>query len=343
MESQRYIINNPDFIQSSIDRVKRSVRRLQYTIDKTLKYQPIIFNETDSHTLTSANLTPNYTKNISIFNNRSLEDTNINFHKNNDSLSYNDLEINIPSNQNNFIHKIMNNNYSTNKYKTKTLKVPKNKHRYNFSFLNNNDSNTKFFDESNSTISRYDYKSLKHNIPSKLKNNSLITEKLSLNNLGINESNNLDANKVEYMTPNHFFPQKTNIIHNKNSDNKKLHISNSANFNIKTGFNVEKNYSDYLQNKVETTNKNNRELIIEYENVVNQYKLAFEKNVELKNKIENLSLKSKKLQNINEDLTNNYNDIVNNLLEDPKIDNIEKNNNIISLINNNQKLGNKLT
>ena len=342
MNSQRYISNKINFVQNNIERVKNSVRRLQYSIDKNIKYQPQKFNIMESHTTTTSNNhSSNLAKSLNLYNTKNLGAEYINFHKNCDSSAKNGKELNIPLNKNNFAQKTMTSIFSINKYKTKTLEVPKNQHKYNSSHLNNNELNVKIFDESNSSISQNNYKCLKNSVPTNFPNNSSIAKKFPLNNIKGKKNSNFNMYKGAYMTPNHFFHQK-NLSHNKNSFYKNIYINN-ANFNKTTDLNVLKNYSSYLNDKVDESNDNNRELINEYENVANQYKLAFEKNIILKNRIEKLAIKSKNLKNINEELTNNYNEIVNNLMQDSKMSSIEKSDNIIiNLKDNSQKLKNKL-
>ena len=149
------------------------------------------------------------------------------------------------------------------------------------------------------------------------------------------KSNSLPINLKTLNIENNNFKKIKNFINcNKNILNKP-NTNDNLYKNDEIIFNSLNDYM-FLNNKTETMDKDNIELISNYENIIKEYQIKYQENNSIINKINKIKNKLCHLKKINEELSNNYNTITNDLID-------EKNSNEIDFLKlENKKLLDKL-
>ena len=382
MDNYSLLELNRNITQNNIEKIKRSMKRLQETINRSnsnnYKNMKIIRKNNDHLNIMKAN-SKDIGNNSIIYYNSSKE-----------TISRNDDMIQSP--------------YKFCYMDIKNKKIGKYKNNYNLNTKNNTEFNInkKLIDRSfyEQNISNYN---LTHNyesnniyspvIPSRNKfktdldnktdiliNNNLENniidepkltdfspyiyrddESLILNNF--NDNNYFDKNKNQILRNKS--AKQINIIHNLINNNNFKEYSNYSNVlntnensfsnsnifanNKNNNININKNnnnnqseYYNYLKNQIYILDNINKGLATRYKKIFHNYTLTNEQNNLLVDKINEIERKTKNIKNINLNLENEYNAIKDKLLKKNDEENSFNNKDKMALRQQNEELKNKI-
>ena len=356
MDNYSFEIKNKNVIQNNIDKIKRSMKKLKDTINrsnrsKSNNYQKIKVHHQNYHHKNKDIIKDNKSELYYNLNDYNLKNYNLN-----DFLLYNKNPNNVNVNlKNNIFHKspsIYNNNIEINLIRKKIDKSFNNIKSSNYNFTLNNEmknnyiygsffpSRNKFGDDNNKTETF---------LNNDLSNNNILTDFSSnihqmnksdyINNIQINRNKSQKQIKSVYSLINNNNYNDPNI--SKYSKYTKDFIIDDYSIpditlntiELKNNDNIN-NYEINLKNQIQLYDNINKGLLMRYKNIITNFKSANERNNLLINKINELKIKHINLKNTNKIIEDEFNNIQNIILE--KKDNREL------LFNKNRDLKNKI-
>ena len=328
-----------NLIQNNIEKIKKSMKRLRDAINRSSSnnYRNMKLNSQNHYNIPNA-MIPNFHKdNISSFH------YNIKAKEPKEKI----VKRIYPSEKNEFINiskkdipkspPILNN--KKNLKKKIIDKSYKENNLYNFNFDDSNEITSDINSPLIPSRNRYiiDINGKTDNLKGiKLENNdSKNTPKLTdISSKGIKEEENLFRNKSSKQIDAY-----NNII-SKNNDyslySNDLNLTENSLFNINSDdSNNIINFENYLNNQINIFDGLNKELLIRYKNFLKKFKTANIENKLLINKINELQIKQKNINNINLELEKEYNNTKEKIL---KNNNKQK----LILLKKNEELKNKI-
>ena len=328
-----------NLIQNNIEKIKKSMKRLRDAINRSSSnnYRNMKLNSQNHYNIPNA-MIPNFHKdNISSFH------YNIKAKEPKEKI----IKRIYPSEKNEFINiskkdipkspPILNN--KKNLKKKIIDKSYKENNLYNFNFDDSNEITSDINSPLIPSRNRYiiDINGKTDNLKGiKLENNdSKNTPKLTdISSKGIKEEENLFRNKSSKQIDAY-----NNII-SKNNDyslySNDLNLTENSLFNINSDdSNNIINFENYLNNQINIFDGLNKELLIRYKNFLKKFKTANIENKLLINKINELQIKQKNINNINLELEKEYNNTKEKIL---KNNNKQK----LILLKKNEELKNKI-
>ena len=338
MENYSLEIPTKNIIQNNIERIKRSMKKLKDTI-----------NRSNSNNYKNITTHPhNYHKNKNIKEENKSEI----YYNIKDLLFLNNNIINSPRNGNvnqkkNNFHKstsIYNNKTENNLIKKKIDKSYYDFNSFNYNYTHNNENKNDYI--YNSFIpSRNKYNIDNNNktelyLNNELDNNILNKHKLTdfssnIHHMNTNNYNNNNLHINRYKSEKQIKPIYNLINKNyyNNLNDNEYSISNINTLELNNN-DKNNNYENYLKNQIKIYDNINKGLLIRYKNIINNFKSSNERNNLLLNKINKLKIEEKKLKYTNIMIEKELNSIKNNISEN--------NNNKELIIKTNEDLKNKI-
>ena len=319
MENYSLEIPTKNIIQSNIERIKRSMKKLKDTI-----------NRSNSNNYKNITTHPhNYYKNKNIKEENKSEI----YYNIKDLLFLNNNIINSPRNGNvnlkkNNFHKstsIYNNKTENNLIKKKIDKSYYDFNSFNYNYTHNNENKNDYI--YNSFIpSRNKYNIDNNNktelyLNNELDNNILNKHKLTdfssnIHHMNTNNYNNNNLHINRYKSEKQIKPIYNLINKNyyNNLNDNEYSISNINTLELNNN-DKNNNYENYLKNQIKIYDNINKGLLIRYKNIINNFKSSNERNNLLLNKINKLKIEEKKLKYTNIMIEKELNSIKNNISE----------------------------
>ena len=351
MDNYSFEIKNKNVIQNNIDKIKRSMKRLKDTINrsnrsKSNNYQNIKTPHQNYHHKNKNiikqnnselyyNLNGNNLKDFLLYN-KTLNNANINLETNlihkSPSMYNNNIEINLIKKK---IDKSFNNVKSSSNYNYTLNNELKNNYIYGSFFPSRN----KYNDDNNKKTETF--------LNNDLDNNNILTDfsynihqmnkSDYMNNIQINRNKSQKQIKAVYnlLNKNNFNDQNISkySIYTKdlNINDYSLHdiTLNTIDLNNKGNY-----YENNLKNQIQLYDNINKGLLIRYKNIIKNFKSANERNNLLINEINELKIKHQNLKYTNKIIEDEFNIIKNKILDN--------NNNKELLLKKNEDLKNKI-